>query len=303
MKRYKIYGFNVISEIELNCYRGDFESEDICIKFVDSEKEEELKEEFNRQRGKSKKLMRFFFQDNKLRFYVLYGTNIYIAREDCIDIEYVKLYILGTAFSILLMQRGIFPLHGSTINLNNKGLIIVGDCGSGKSSLASGFVKEGWKIVSDDVSLINTDMKVPHVFPSYPSQKIWENTAKKFDIDITNAVKIINRDKKYYIDDETRFLNKTSPISAVVEIEPCECEEVSIERTNSSQALSILIKNTFRFDLINILKLSREHLEYTSNLCNYIQVYKIRRPKKEFTVSEQIDLINKCILLKEERIV
>ena len=50
---------------------------------------------------------------------------------------------LGTCMGALLMQRKIFPFHGSAIAINGKAYAIVGDSGAGKSTLASAFLKKG----------------------------------------------------------------------------------------------------------------------------------------------------------------
>ena len=55
----------------------------------------------------------------------------------------------------ILMQRKVFPLHGSAIAINGKAYAFVGDSGAGKSTLASAFLNKGYQLLSDDVIAVS----------------------------------------------------------------------------------------------------------------------------------------------------
>ena len=42
------------------------------------------------------------------------------------DEDVIRLYILGTCMGAILMQRRIFPLHGSAVAINGKAYAFVG---------------------------------------------------------------------------------------------------------------------------------------------------------------------------------
>ena len=78
----------------------------------------------------------------------------------------------------ILMQRKMLPLHGSAIEIDGKVYAIVGDSGAGKSTLASAFLKQGYKLVSDDVIAVSLSQEnsIPYVTPAYPQQKLWQES-------------------------------------------------------------------------------------------------------------------------------
>ena len=104
---------------------------------------------------------------NIANFYIKDGKKIIVSPLDEIDEDVLRLYILGTCMGTILMQRKILPLHGSAIEIDGKVYAIVGDSGAGKSTLASAFLKQGYKLVSDDVIAVSVSEEnpIPYVTP------------------------------------------------------------------------------------------------------------------------------------------
>lgn len=86
------------------------------------------------------------------RFHVRNGTCITIEPVVVADKINIRLFLLGTAFGALMMQRGILPVHGSSIVLDGCGIIFTGASGVGKSSLLAAFRQQGASFLSDDVA-------------------------------------------------------------------------------------------------------------------------------------------------------
>lgn len=55
----------------------------------------------------------------------------------------------------LLRQKGLYALHGAgLVSPNQAGVIIIGPCGCGKSTLSIGLIRAGWGYLSDDALLL-----------------------------------------------------------------------------------------------------------------------------------------------------
>lgn len=54
----------------------------------------------------------------------------------------------------LFMQKKMLVFHASTININDKAVLFCGDSGLGKSTISETLVKQGYKKLSDDMSVI-----------------------------------------------------------------------------------------------------------------------------------------------------
>ena len=64
-------------------------------------------------------------------------------------------------------------VHGTAVSIDGKGLLILGQSGSGKSQLALALITHGAKLISDDqVILINTESEVILSAPKSISGKI-----------------------------------------------------------------------------------------------------------------------------------
>src|ERR1700761_6525201 len=88
----------------------------------------------------------------------------------------VRAYLLGTLFAVLCQQRGLLPLHASAVANGDGVLAFVARSGQGKSSLAAHFARRGFRVVSDDVCLIDTVTERAMVIPAAPWLKLWRNS-------------------------------------------------------------------------------------------------------------------------------
>jgi hypothetical protein len=80
--------------------------------------------------------------------------------------------VTGLAMGILLHQRGLLVLHASAVAVDGSAVIILGDPGAGKSTLAAALHGRGHGILSDDVSGIDVNGAEPTVRPAYPQMKL-----------------------------------------------------------------------------------------------------------------------------------
>jgi hypothetical protein len=84
---------------------------------------------------------------------------------------------LESAVSILLVARYLTPVHAACVSLQDKGILLCGDSGTGKSSLAFACALRGWTYTTDDSSYLirgSDDHEVvanPHVIRFRSSAK------------------------------------------------------------------------------------------------------------------------------------
>lgn len=68
--------------------------------------------------------------------------------------NYLLFYILDPLLLNLLKRLNLILLHSSCVAKNNKGILLCGSGGSGKSSLAFEFIRKNANFISDDLALI-----------------------------------------------------------------------------------------------------------------------------------------------------
>jgi predicted ABC-type transport system involved in lysophospholipase L1 biosynthesis ATPase subunit len=64
---------------------------------------------------------------------------------------------------LLLGASAVTDLHAACVSKNGKGILLVGNSGAGKSSLAYACARAGWTYTSDDTCYLINDSKVPRV--------------------------------------------------------------------------------------------------------------------------------------------
>jgi hypothetical protein len=68
--------------------------------------------------------------------------------------DYLRYHFLEAIAFILLSSSRVIPLHAACVELEGKGVLLCGNSGAGKSSLAFGCARAGWSFISDDASYL-----------------------------------------------------------------------------------------------------------------------------------------------------
>jgi hypothetical protein len=87
-------------------------------------------------------------------------------------------YLLGPVFGLLLRLRGVICLHASAVSIDDRCAVFVGSEGSGKSTTAAAFAREGFAVLSDDIVGLVERGDEFYVIPAYPRVNLWPDSVK-----------------------------------------------------------------------------------------------------------------------------
>jgi hypothetical protein len=300
---YKAFGLKIKSMIplpELTCLYEPKETSEVLIEVADFD---DYWEEKGALQGKmiveNHKVM--FRIPETATFLIKDGQRIIVSPMQNSDENKIRLYILGTCMGVLLMQRKVLALHGSAIAVNGKAYAFVGDSGAGKSTLASAFMKNGYQLLSDDVIPLNINENgIPYVIPSYPQQKLWEESLQNFGMDTANYKPLFDRENKFAIPVHSNYCDHPLPLAGVFEITKTEEVNANVIPILNLERFSTLFSQTFRHTLIPTLGLTEWHFKESASIINNIKMYQIQRPKVGFTAPALVEQILKKI---EEEII
>jgi hypothetical protein len=109
------------------------------------------------------------------------GQSIWAVRriepgEESIGLDAVTTLLVGTVLGVALRLRGVVCLHASAIAVGSRCVVITGDKGAGKSTLAASLAERGHAILADDVAAICEDDGVYGVQAGYPGVRLWPAT-------------------------------------------------------------------------------------------------------------------------------
>ena len=85
-------------------------------------------------------------------FYATGGNRIEYSPEPGADEGWVKLYLNGQLLVALLHQRRIISFHASSFIFRGRGVMVLGETGAGKSSLAVAFALKDAGFLTDDLT-------------------------------------------------------------------------------------------------------------------------------------------------------
>lgn len=225
-------------------------------------------------------------------YYIENGNKIIVSPMINAHVDQVRLYILGSCMGALLMQRRILPLHGSAIVINDKAYAIVGDSGAGKSTLASAFLDKGYQLLSDDVIPVSlSNENHPIVNPSYPQQKLWQESLVAFGMTSKDYRPIFDRETKFTVPVASQFSYQPFPLAGVFELVKTEEDEITIRPIQSLQRLHTIYHHTYRNFLIDRLGLREWHFSITAKIAEKILVYQLQRPMNRFTAHDLTSVI------------
>lgn len=284
-RRYRVYGLTVETELEfpeLLSTRDEIPDVRVCFGSVPETVENAIVKTNWCQASKREFLMQI---EGVARFHVADGRRIAVelsaGSENKIRASDVRLWLLGSAFGALLHQRGMLPLHVSAIKGPNGVWAFTGPSGEGKSTLA-GFLHRrfGWKLVSDDVSVIDSDRCQAIVHPGPQKLKLWADALEHLDFPGCTRVRDLSNTDKFqlYLPGDSGY--KPEPLRGLVLLESASTEaESNLERLKGSEAFSACMASIYRPYMDAWFKLPERRMGELVQLCQQVKIYRFRRPR------------------------
>lgn len=239
-----------------------------------------------------------FSPDECGKFYIKDGNTIIIEPIKNCDYQHLKAYLLSRSFAILMFQRNTIALHGSSIIFNDKAYVFCGQSGAGKSSLSAALTLKGYDLLSDDLSVLSFDKNnKPYIHSGFSHNKLCIDTIKHLSISSENLLKVDNFADKYALPSSSTFIDTLFPISVLIEInvdyKNIYNNAVHLEEVNGHEKLQTILRNIFRYQLLDDVGLNSKYLKNCLHIANNIKVFKLIRPNGIFTIEQQINLIKK----------
>jgi hypothetical protein len=223
------------------------------------------------------------------RFLVRQGNEIAFAVEDGVDDDDVAVYLLGSAFGILLHQRGHLVLHASAIAVNGKAVLFCGPAGAGKSTLAAALVKSGYAFLNDDVCHIVVDSEGA---PTVPSDgrllKLWADAVRELKLEHRRCKPVSKRIDKFYISPPHESMPTMLPLGAIYGLRGAgTAQTIDIEKLGLAQAAMLLRRNAYRPPLVAEMGLEPSYFGDSVAVLRHAGAFHLTRPM-EFSAMSQL---------------
>ena len=95
----------------------------------------------------------------------------------------IRLFLLGSVFGVLCNQRGVLPLHASSVEVDGGAIAFASASGGGKSTLAAAFHRRGFKLLADDVTPVAFQDGSVRFLPGLRRIRLWPDSVRAFGWD------------------------------------------------------------------------------------------------------------------------
>jgi len=196
------------------------------------------------------------------------------------DQKEIELYLLGSAFSIVLHQRKLSVFHANAIVASNQRvLLFAGESGAGKSTLAAAFCQKGYQYLTDDVSVLYQQDIHWWVAPAYPYIKLWDNSLQFFAMHKRNHIPVINRENKFYVNFHEQFCSCPGLVSGMFMLNRSQAvDNPCLVKLSGLQAYQLYLKNIYRIQFLSALGLLTQQFHTISKLARDVPCFRLDVP-------------------------
>ncbi len=212
-------------------------------------------------------------------FYACDGNEVEVAPAPGTSQAAVRLYLEGSVYGAILHQRKILPLHGSCFIMNNKGIMICGGSGIGKSSLTASFCLNGGEFLSDDVTPVVKRKGKPHIMPHSTRIKLWDDSLEQLGQDKASLDSVTPGHSKYYYPMKPSK-RKTFRLDHIFIIEAGDNEVFSSVKLDGISAFTALRNEIYRWEYLPAMpKTEAAYLNQLIDISRQVSITRVKRPK------------------------
>jgi hypothetical protein len=217
--------------------------------------------------------------DGVAQFRIRGGNEIIVDSVRDVPERNVRLYLLGSVFGVLLHQRGLLPLHANAIEIDGRAVAFMGESGAGKSTLAAWFHDQGYKVIADDVCVVDfREQHHPKVLPGLPRLRLWEEALQAFGHDPSYLSRAYVGDSDWNKYDLPLTLELDRPeldLAAVYVLE--RGTTFGVETLTGIEAADAVFAHTYRGEFVAAAKNERRHWSTVTRLVQHMGVHRLSR--------------------------
>jgi hypothetical protein len=214
------------------------------------------------------------------RFEVSEGNRIAIDRFDGAAADDLMSFTLGSAMSALLQQRGLLPLHASSVVTPKGALLVTGRSGAGKSTLVAQLVSMGFPLLADDVTAIDSDAAgKPVALPGLGAMRLWQDALQRLDAEHLASARVRDGLQKFYLPASTTR-DSAQPVFAIARLASKSDGALEISDLVAAEKLRWLNHHVHRKHFLPGMGLQGFAFDSTSALARHAPMIEVKRPDR-----------------------
>jgi hypothetical protein len=222
-----------------------------------------------------------------LKLLIRDGCEVVVDAPPNFDPAVLRAFILGTAMAFILRQRGLLVLHASCVARGDMAIAFLGGSGWGKSTLASAFHQQGYRLITDDVMALRLDNATAQVVPSFPEVKLLPDAMAAVGADAMPMLQSLSH--KHIQRLETRFALGPVPLKHLFVLRAGEFNH--IQSVPRPQAFSELIQHSRAAKMLHDETCKIQHFHQCSRLAKEVPMAYLQRPRSLEQLPQLIEFI------------
>ncbi len=245
--------------------------------------------------------------DRVAKYLVENGSRITIQPAPGATDDEVRLFLMGSVWSALLLQRGLLPLHGSAVRVKDRAIVLAGTSGNGKSTLTASLMDLGFLFIADELCALDIkENSPPLLLPGFPQILLWDDSLRILGKAPHSLTPVRPGLEKYIFalggsverpPDKGTFFEKT-----LIQTSPLPLERIYILIVTNTPSyhfiplhgvrkIHALIDCTYRVHHVTGLGLNAPHFKQCTNIAHYLDVKQVERPASPFDIENLAKLI------------
>lgn len=223
-------------------------------------------------------------------FLVTNGCDVVVDVEEVSTTVDAAPFLLGTAFGVLLHQRGQLVLHAATVSDRARGIALCGMTGAGKSTLATALCRAGCDFVGDDVAAIHfNDRGDPSVLPDGRQHRLWMDAAEHLALTTHLGPPVRPGMNKFHIDPPRMTPQGSMPLSAVFILRTAPTSR--LVGLGPADAAALLRNEVYRSKVARHLERDTDLFRQIATLIGRVRVFLLERPMDFSRLDETVSAL------------
>jgi hypothetical protein len=197
----------------------------------------------------------------------------------------LTVYLLGPVLSFSLIALGIEPLHGTATVIDGETVVFLGDCGTGKSTLAAALLARGLPLLTDDVVALSRRDGRWFVEPGCPRVKLFPSVARRLLGTRAREPRMNHATAKLVLPlGAGQFIADATPLGKIYVLSAragrhTEIAGVRIEPLLPREALLELVGAAFNLVVVDRQRLANQ-FSFTNALASTVPVRRLSYPRR-----------------------
>jgi len=189
-------------------------------------------------------------------------------------------FLLGSAWGVLCHQRGLLPLHCSSVSLQGNAFAFVADSGGGKSTLAASLCHGDVRHVCDDVSIASIVDDHVSIYAMPKGLKLWREASDALSLG-RERLAVHDQDReKYYVTPPEGPDISILQLAGIYDLRFSEDNSTtSVEALSGIEALKVVYQNIYRVEWVDTMRIAERVLAQAHKIAARVPVYRFTRPK------------------------